>query len=197
MQRVTGVAAVILAVGLSLVCDIARADDLFGGMYGHAVLEAHGREDDSFDTMVGYRTNPLPFLSWIFKPQLHVMVSINDRYPDDFAAVGFDWRIRFSERWYFRPGIGLAYNTGKANIPAVYGPGVSPAQSLINLHEYETRIAYGDHYLFEPELAFGYNISPKISLEASYVHLSNGQILHQGKNEGVDDAGLRLNYHFR
>ena len=49
----------------------------------------------------------------------------------------------------------------------------------------------------EPELAFGYHINDKWRAELSYVHLSNGQILHQGKNQGMDDIGLRLGYRFR
>jgi hypothetical protein len=175
----------------------ALADDLFGGMYAHGVLEAHGREDDSFDTMIGYRTDRLSILSLIFSPQLHAIVSVNDRYSTDFAAVGLDWRIRFSPKWYFRPGIGLAYTTGKAGLPPVNAPGLTPAEADARLHVYDTRIDFGDHVLFEPELAVGYNLNRKWAIEASYVHLSNGQILHQGKNQGLDDVGLRLNYHFR
>jgi hypothetical protein len=191
----------VLAVGaaaLSLVgaAGAARADDVFGGFYGHG-LGVAGREQDSFDTMVGYRTNRLDWATWLFRPQVHAILSVNDKYSTDFAAVGFDWRVQFSRQWYIRPGIGLAYTTGKAGLPPANVPGLTPSEENARLHLYYTRIDFGDHVLFEPELAVGYNLNQKWAVEASYVHLSNGQILHQGKNQGLDDLGLRLNYHFR
>ena len=173
----------------------ARADDVFGGFYGHG-LGVAGREQDSFDTMIGYRTNRIDWLSWIGKPRVHAILSINDKYSTDFIAVGVDWRLVFLKNWYVRPGIGLAYTNGKADAPAANAPNLTPAEYQQRLHVYLTRIDFGDPYLFEPELALGYTFNQKWALEASYVHLSNGQILHQGKNQGLDDLGLRLNYHF-
>jgi hypothetical protein len=61
---------------------------------------------------------------------------------------------------------------------------------------YYHRIDFGSKVLFEPELALGYQVSDKVSVELSYTHLSNGQIFHQGKNQGLDDAGVRLVYAF-
>lgn len=174
---------------------VARADDVFGGFYGHG-LGVAGREQDSFDTQIGYRTNRIDWATWIFRPQVHAMLSINNKYSTDFAAIGLDWRIQFSKKWYLRPGIGLAYTTGKAGLPPANAPGLTPAEYQVRLHLYQERIDFGDNVLFEPELAVGYNFNPKWALEASFVHLSNGQILHQGKNQGLDDVGLRLNYHF-
>jgi hypothetical protein len=187
---------VLAAVVLAGAASAAKADDFFGGFYGHG-LGVAGREQDSFDTMVGYRTDRIGWAWWLFRPQAHVIVSVNDKYSTDFAAIGLDWRVQFSKKWYIRPGIGLAYTTGKAGLPPANAPGLTPAQYLVRLHLYQERIDFGDHYLFEPELAAGYNFNSKWAIEASYVHLSNGQILHQGKNQGLDDLGLRLNYHFR
>jgi len=183
------------AAMMTLVAAPAHADDVFAGMYGHG-LGVADREQDSFDTMVGYRTNRISWLWWMGAPQIHAILSINDKYSTDFAAVGLDWRIQFSKKWYIRPGMGLAYTTGKAGLPPSNVPGLTPSEEDARLHLYYTRIDFGDHELFEPELALGYNFNQKWALEASYVHLSNGQILHQGKNQGLDDVGLRLNYHF-
>ncbi len=192
LKTVLAAAAAITA----LTATAAHADDVFGGFYGHGLGVAN-REQDSFDTMVGYRTDRIGWLWWLARPQAHVILSINDKYSTDFVAVGFDWRVQFSKKWYIRPGFGISYTTGKAGLPPSNVPGLTPSEVDARLHLYHTRIDFGDHYLFEPELAVGYNINPKWAIEASYVHLSNGQILHQGKNQGLDDAGLRLNYHFR
>jgi hypothetical protein len=192
----TALKAALAAVAASMcLASVAKADDVFGGFYGHG-LGVAGREQDSFDTMVGYRTNRIDALWWLFRPEVHAMISINDKYSTDFVAAGFDWRVQFSKQWYIRPGIGLSYTTGKAGLPPANVPGLTPSEENARLHLYYTRIDFGDHVLFEPELAVGYNLNPKWAIEASYVHLSNGQILHQGKNQGLDDVGLRLNYHF-
>lgn len=194
MRRVFGiVSALCAAVGIF---STARADDVFGGLYAHAVFEAHGREDDSFDTMLGYDTGPIKALGLIGKPEVHTMIAINDKYSTDFVAVGLDWRVRLSRHFYFRPGLGLAYTTGKADAAPVNAPGLTPAEIDARLHIYNTRIDFGDHVLFEPTFGLGYIINPKWRIEASYIHLSNGQILHQGRNEGLDDVGLRLMYQF-
>ena len=50
--------------------------------------------------------------------------------------------------------------------------------------------------LFEPEIALGYRVTDNTSVELSYVHLSNGQIFNQGKNEGLDEVGLRFVHRF-
>ena len=50
--------------------------------------------------------------------------------------------------------------------------------------------------LFEPELALGWRFNPRLSAELSWVHVSNGEIFHHGKNQGLDDAGARLVYSF-
>ena len=50
--------------------------------------------------------------------------------------------------------------------------------------------------LFAPELALGFRFNDRWAAELSYTHLSNGQIFHTGKNQGLDDAGMRLVYSF-
>ena len=74
--------------------------------------------------------------------------------------------------------------------------GISAAEAANRTYLYYHRIAFGSRVLFEPQFALGLNVTDKVSVEASYTHLSNGQIFHQGKNQGLDDAGVRLNYRF-
>ena len=90
----------------------------------------------------------------------------------------------------------MAYTTGEADVGNSNEPGISAFESERRAHIAATRIDFGSQVLFEPELAFGYRFNDQLSAELSYVHLSNGQILHQGKNQGLDDVGLRVNYRF-
>jgi hypothetical protein len=183
----------------------AVAGEAFVGVYKHDVtfigdavgLGAAGRED-GVDVHLGYRTDRIQSLRWLGKPQVHAMVSINSENTSNFVAAGFDWRIELGRPggFYLRPGMGLAYTDGKAGLPPANAPGLSQAEIDRRTKLYYTRIDFGSHVLFEPELALGYDLSDSWSAELSYTHLSNGQIFHQGKNQGLDDAGVRLVYKF-
>jgi opacity protein-like surface antigen len=183
----------------------AFAGEVFAGVYKHDVtfigdavgLGAAGRED-GVDVHLGYRTDRIESLRWLGKPQVHAMVSINSENTSNFVAAGFNWRIELGQPggFYLRPGMGLAYTDGKAGLPPANAPGLTDEERARRTELYYTRIDFGSHVLFEPELALGYDINDSWSAELSYTHLSNGQIFHQGKNQGLDDAGVRLVYKF-
>ncbi|WP_426030413.1 acyloxyacyl hydrolase [Caulobacter sp. DWP3-1-3b2] len=183
----------------------ALAGEAFVGVYKHDVtflgeavgLGAAGRED-GVDVHLGYRTNRIESLRWLGKPQVHAFVSINSENTSNFVATGFDWPIELGAPggFYLRPGFGLAYTDGAAGLPPVNQPGISQAEIDRRLVLYNTRIDFGSKVLFEPELALGYRFNDRVSAELSYTHLSNGQIFHQGKNQGLDDVGVRLVYAF-
>jgi len=165
---------------------------------GEAVgLGAAGRED-GVDIHLGYRTERVESLTWLGRPQVHAMVSINSENTSNFVAAGFNWKLDFGQEggFYLRPGIGLAYTDGETGLPPVNQPGISQAEIDRRLVLYNTRIDFGSKVLFEPELALGYQFNDRWSAELAYTHLSNGQIFHQGKNQGLDDVGVRLVYAF-
>lgn len=194
-------AAAVLATGLST--QRAAASEAFVGVYAHDVtfvgdaigLGAAGREDGA-DFHIGYRTGRIEGLGFIWKPQAHVFVSINSENTSNFVAAGFDWKIPLKGPLYFRPGIGLAYTDGKTGLPPANAPNLTPEERERRTWLYYNRIDFGSHVLFEPEFALGYDLSDRLAVEASYTHLSNGQIFHRGKNQGLDDAGVRLVWKF-
>jgi lipid A 3-O-deacylase len=151
----------------------ARADDLFGGLYVHDVniVTASGIEHGA-DLELGWR-GPRILHPLGLQPQL--LVSLNSNGGTDFAAAGISWRI--GSRLYARPGFGLAVHTGPS-------------------HWSNRRIWFGSRVLFEPEMGIGLRVSPRASVEASWVHLSHAHVFgHQ--NPGLDTIGLRVNYRFR
>ena len=208
MKRILFAAAAALSVAWA---GDASAGEVFGGIYGHNVtfigdnigIGAVKRED-GMDVHIGYRTDKIDALKWIGRPAVHAFVSINSRRTggvskegSDFVAVGFDWPITlFRSPFYIRPGIGLAYTDGQFNLPPANAPNLSAAEAQRRLQLHFGRLDFGDPWQFEPELALGYHLSHHWSTELSYTHISNGQIFHHGKNEGLDDAGVRLNYKF-
>jgi hypothetical protein len=157
----------------------AQADEVFGGVFAHDVktgLTKSGFER-GVDFQLGWRGERLGGLSVIGAPSPHAFVSVNSAGETHFAAAGISWKI--GRAVYARPGIGLAVHTGPGR--AVAGDG---------------RIDFGSRVLFAPELGLGVQVSEQVSVEASIVHLSHGQ-LFGGQNPGLDNLGLRLNYRFR
>lgn len=196
MKRTIGRA--LLAATLALAgAGAARAGEIFGGAYAHGVGTKQGQEGGA-DFMLGYRTDRIESLPWLFKPALHAFGSVNTEVDTHFVAAGVNWPIAIlgSQRWYLRPGIGLAVTTGEAKIGNAFAPGISAAESARRRRLSATRIDFGSQVLFEPELSIGYRINDRWQIEASFVHLSNGQILAQGKNQGLDDVGVRVGYRF-
>ncbi len=55
------------------------------------------------------------------------------------------------------------------------------------------RTDLGSRVLFAPEIAIGTSISPRVSLELSWVHISNAQLFNSEQNPGIDMIGLRIN----
>ena len=79
------------------------------------------------------------------------------------------------ETYYLRPGIGIAVHDDPIKDFASDGH----------------RVDLGSRILFEPEIAFGYRISDKIAVEASWVHISHATLLAK-HNPGMDFLGARL-----
>lgn len=195
-MRIRSLAAVAAGLAAAFAGAVAHAGDVMVGLYDHGV-QAKQTKEGGVDPLLGYSTDPVGALWWLGKPSVHVIVAGNTNVSTDFIAAGLDWRIKlFSPKWYLRPGIGIAYSTGKGNIENPYTPGLSAERRAALQHEADTRIEFGTHYLFEPEIALGYKITPKWAAEISYVHLSNGQITHHGENQALDDIGVRAIYHF-
>jgi lipid A 3-O-deacylase len=192
-----------LCAALVSLSGAAQAGELLLGVYAHDAaflgdafgVGSAGRESGA-DLHLGYRTERIEALSLIFKPQAHAFISVNSEGTSNFVAAGLSWPIDLSHNFYLRPGLGLAYTDGEHGLPPVNAPGLSPAEVQRRLHLYNTRIDFGSALLFEPEIGIGYRFSERLSGELSWVHISNGEIFHQGKNQGMDDAGVRFAYKF-
>lgn len=172
----------------------AGASEVFGGLYGHALNRK--QPEGGLDILAGVRTDRIQSLPWLLNPSFHLMGAYSTEVDSHFVAAGFNWPFNLGPggRFYIRPGIGLAVTTGVTGIGNAYEPGLSAAERARRLQLAATRIDYGSSVLFEPELGIGYRFNDRLSVEAAYLHLSNGEIFHRGKNQGQDDLGVRLNY---
>lgn len=168
MKRVAILCSACLAA--ALVPQAACAGELFGGLYVHDVktpLDKSGIEG-GMDVMLGYRGGRIaktPLQPYIFG-------ALNTAGETNYAAVGLS--AKFGDRIFIRPGLGIAVHTGSAD------------------DFYRTdKIAFGSRVLFEPELGVGARLSDRLSIEASWVHMSHATLFGR-ENPGIDNLGMRL-----
>lgn len=157
----------------------AAAAELFGGAYAHDVdtVFTKGGFEGGLDFQIGWRGERLAGLRIIGAPAPHVFASINSEGDTNYAAAGLDWKI--GGKAYLRPGVGLAVHDRKSRLVRA-----------------GRRLDLGSRILFELEMGIGYELSDRVSIEASWIHLSHAR-LFSAQNPGIDNFGLRLNYRFR
>ncbi|RST30023.1 acyloxyacyl hydrolase [Sphingomonas ginkgonis] len=163
----------ILLIGLAgFAAAPAQAGELFGGLYKHAVdtpLSLGGGLEHGVDLQLGLRGRPV-----LWKLQPYAFGALNSNGDTDYAAAGLS--ARFGRRIFVRPGLGLAIHNGSAG-----------------RYYRSDRIAFGSRILFEPELGIGTDLGDRVSLEASWVHLSHAQLFSR-ENPGIDNIGARLTF---
>jgi hypothetical protein len=164
--------AFILAASLAVAASPAAAGELFGGLYAHDVdtpLTKSGVEGGA-DIQLGWRGEKIggtPLQPYIFG-------AVNTAGETNYAAAGLS--AKFGEQVYIRPGLGIAVHTGSARNRE------DPTNGKID---------FGSRVLFEPELGVGAQINDRLSVEASWVHLSHAQLFGR-QNPGIDNLGVRL-----
>ena len=158
----------------------AAAQELIGGVYAHAANTPLSLDtgEHGIDLEAGYRFAPLEALSAIGRPAPYLIASLNTAGDTSFAGAGLSWKLGKGPI-YLRPGIGLVVNTG----PAFRLDPVS-----------QTRTDLGSRVTFELELAVGTQLTPRLGIEASWVHISHARLFNREQNPGLDMIGLRLTY---
>jgi len=178
----------------------ACAGEGFFGVYQHDIMDgiSHGGHfEHGKDIVFGVRTASLYELSVIWSPHVHLVVGLNTLGETDFAAVGFDWRLKFGpdDQFYVEPGIGGAIHTGNVNLPSPNDPGLTPAQVAYRLNRWETKLDLGSRILFEPEISLGWKATDRWSVEMSWIHMSHAQLAGP-QNPGLGDFGFRAVYRY-
>jgi lipid A 3-O-deacylase len=153
----------------------AKADEIIGGIYIHDVdtpLTIAGVEK-GFDVQLGWRGDRIGKT----RLQPHVFAAVNSAGKTHYAAAGVS--MKFGDKVFIRPGLGLAVHTGS---------------DKNYQDDSNDKLEFGSRILFEPELGIGTRINNRTTIEASWVHMSNGQIFDRDQNPGIDNFGLRLAY---
>ena len=151
----------------------ASASDIFAGIYAHGVktpLSLEGDREGGIDLSLGVRGSRIR--GTVIQP--YAFASLNSKGDTNFLAAGLS--AKFGNRFFVRPGLGIAVHDGSASNFTV-----------------RDKLALGSRILFEPELAIGVTLSERASIEASWIHFSHAQIFGK-QNPGIDKIGVRLNW---
>lgn len=178
LTQIAGIAAAAAAATL-LPAGQAHAQEAWVGVLDHSVTMPTSWNpcERGIDFQLGLRAAPQDKLAFLLKPAPYVFASINSGGGASFVAAGLSWKIGKGPL-YVRPGIGMAIHSGPAHRRLASG----------------RRVQLGSRVVFEPEIALGYRLSPRVAVEASWTHLSHARLFNHRQNPGLDMLGVRVTF---
>lgn len=129
------------------------------------------------------------FLNFIGSPRPYLMGSINTDDGVSFGGVGLLWRWEFADGWAFEPGFGYIVHDGE--IDNLFPPGTPAAVAFEADHQ-----LLGSRDLFRTSLALEREFGERFAGQLYWEHMSHGQVLDEGRNQGLDYVGIRFLYRF-
>lgn len=129
------------------------------------------------------------WLEFAASPRPYVALTANTAGNTSIIAAGLQWEWAFANGWSLQPGFGYAVHDGDIDFPFPQG---DPRNDPVSANT----VFLGSRDLFRTSLALNRDIGESWSVQAHYEHLSTGQILGSGRNQGLDNLGVRLRYRF-
>lgn len=129
------------------------------------------------------------FLKLIGSPRPYVVGSVNTAGDTNFGGAGLHWNWDFAKGWSLEPGFGYAVHDGELEFPFPQG---DPRNNPIS----ESKVFFGSRDLFRSSLSLNKDLTGPWGVQLTYEHLSHGQILGNGRNQGLDNIGVRVRYAF-
>ncbi len=136
--------------------------------------------------------SPLPTgWTWTGRPRPYLVGSVNTAGDTSFGGFGLLWNFDFGrdDKWSFEPGIGYIVHNGAIDLPF---PAGDPRATEFD----ENNILFGSRDLFRTSIALNRHLGERWGVQVIYEHLSHGQIIGQGRNQGNDSVGGRVYYRF-
>mgnify|MGYP001172011456 CR=1 FL=1 len=129
------------------------------------------------------------FLSWALNPRPYLGTSINTAGKTSFYGGGLQWSFPIGDGFAIEPGLGYFLHDGATSDPFPQGSPESFAFTQEN-------VLLGSEDLFRTSLALSWYLSESWGAQIMYEHYSHGQILGDGRNQGMDNLGVRLMWVF-
>jgi lipid A 3-O-deacylase len=126
---------------------------------------------------------------YVLSPRPYAIASINTAGDTSYGGFGLLWNFDFAEKWSFEPSLGYVIHDGALESPFPQGSPESEAFA-------EENVFLGSEDLFRTGFALNRDFGENWGGQLVYEHLSHGQILGDGRNQGLDSAGVRVYYKF-
>jgi lipid A 3-O-deacylase len=188
-----------MAIGMGLGASIALAAPAEAGVEKvHVGVLAHNiciQNCDSADKEEGQNIelqldfNSPGFLDFAFSPAPYLIVSGNTAGDTSYYGAGLEWSFGFAEHWSVEPSLGYIIHDGATELPYASGTPEAAEFSANN-------VLLGSKDLFRLSLGVTHDLPGPWAAQFMVLHLSHGQMLGSGRNQGLDQAGLRLSYAF-
>ncbi len=170
----------------------AKVESVTAGLLIHSVPASDIKNSDKesgLDVQVQVNFTPPDFFKYALSPEPYLIATLNTNGDTSYAGFGFQWDFGFLDKWHFNPAVGYVIHTGDTNEP--YPKSDPRYQAYLDEH-----LLLGSEDLFRLALAVSREIAPNVEAEISFEHLSHGYIIGDGRNQGLDNAGVRLIYKF-
>lgn len=168
----------------------AGVDEIHVGVMAHNICVTDCKNSDKEDgPNVEFQVSfdSPGFLNWAGSPQPYIMASINTAGNTSFAGFGLEWRWEFAENWALEPGVGYVIHDGETENP--FTPGSPDNLAFANEH-----LLLGSEDLFRTSIGLTRDFEGPWEGQIFFEHLSHGQIIGEGHNQGVDQLGIRFGY---
>ena len=131
------------------------------------------------------------FLAPILSPRPYLYGSFNTQGFTNLGAAGLNWTwAPGAGAWSLEGAVGISYNDGVEDVVDL------PPDDPYRIETANTRALLGSRWLFHSRLGVDYALSERWAVGAYYEHFSHGQILASGRNQALDEFGVRIGYRF-
>lgn len=130
------------------------------------------------------------FLDLVWSPRPYVVASINTAGNTSYGGFGLHWNWDFAPGWSLEPGVGyVIHDNDVLDQPF-------PQGDPRNIPIAESTVFLGSEDLFRTSLALNRDFGDNWGGQVLFEHLSHGQILGEGRNQGMDNIGVRVYLRF-
>lgn len=183
-----------LAVGAVMGAGGASANPIraiYGGaLYHDLPVSSDGSVEEGPNLQAEIQFESPGFFRYVLDPSIYVMGSVSTRGDTSFGGFGFNWKFHVTPKWAIEPGIGYVVHDGELDLPFPLGDPRNRAFA-------DENILFGSRDLFRLSVGLTRDFGTHWSGQLYYEHLSHGQIIGDGRNQGLDSIGLRAAYRFR
>jgi lipid A 3-O-deacylase len=171
----------------------AKVEELRVGVVGN-IRDDHGEivegKEEGANVELEIISSSPDFLNLIGSPRPYLMGSFaTDEDGVNFGGVGLLWRWEFADGWALEPGFGYIIHDGEIDNPYAEG---SPEGIAFE----EDNQLLGSRDLFRSSFGLERELGDRAAIQLYWEHMSHGQILDKGRNQGLDYVGVRFSYRF-